>query len=108
MVDDDHSLANAFIMVTTFVVVDISLSLLKQRSKTLAGILEDAPLVLVENGQPLMDRMNKSRIDTEDVLEAARETRGLERMDQIKYAVLERHGKISIIPQPTAFSQQPA
>jgi uncharacterized membrane protein YcaP (DUF421 family) len=57
------------------------------------------PLVIVENGRLLKDRMDRSRIDEEDVLEAARELRGLERLDQIKYAVLERHGSISIIPQ---------
>ena len=33
------------------------------------------------------------------VLEAAREQQGLERLDQIRYAVLERSGKISIVPR---------
>jgi uncharacterized membrane protein YcaP (DUF421 family) len=32
-----------------------------------------------------------------DVLEAARSNQGLERLEQIKYAVLERDGSISII-----------
>ncbi len=35
----------------------------------------------------------------EDILEAARELQGLERMEQIKYAVLERSGGITIIPK---------
>jgi uncharacterized membrane protein YcaP (DUF421 family) len=43
--------------------------------------------------------MQKERVDEEDVMAAARETQGLERMDQIKYAVLERSGGISIIPK---------
>jgi uncharacterized membrane protein YcaP (DUF421 family) len=34
-----------------------------------------------------------------DSLMAARELQGLERLDQIKYAVLERSGGISIIPK---------
>ena len=34
-----------------------------------------------------------------DVLAAARKLHGLERMEQIKYAVLERDGEISIIPR---------
>jgi uncharacterized membrane protein YcaP (DUF421 family) len=38
-------------------------------------------------------------VDIGDVLAAARELRGLERLEQIKYAVLERSGGISIIPQ---------
>ena len=47
----------------------------------------------------LHDRMSRSRVDESDVLAAARERQGLERMDQIKYAVLERSGGISIVPK---------
>ncbi len=43
--------------------------------------------------------MKKVRVDEEDILEAARSLHGLERMDQIKYAVVERNGEISIIPK---------
>jgi uncharacterized membrane protein YcaP (DUF421 family) len=39
-------------------------------------------------------------VDEFDILQAARETQGLERMEQIRYAVLERNGNISIISQP--------
>jgi uncharacterized membrane protein YcaP (DUF421 family) len=35
------------------------------------------------------------------VLESARRLHGLERMDQIKYAILEASGEISIIPYST-------
>jgi uncharacterized membrane protein YcaP (DUF421 family) len=43
--------------------------------------------------------MAKSRVDESDILFAAREHHGLERLKQIKYAVLERSGEISIIPK---------
>jgi uncharacterized membrane protein YcaP (DUF421 family) len=43
--------------------------------------------------------MRKARIDDSDVMEAARRSHGLERMDEIKYAVLERNGGISVIPK---------
>jgi uncharacterized membrane protein YcaP (DUF421 family) len=36
------------------------------------------------------------------VLQAARELHGLERLDQIKYAVLERSGGLSIVPRQEA------
>lgn len=64
--------------------------------------IDGVPLVIVENGKPLKDLMNKARVDDEDVLVAAREHHGLERMDQIKYAVLERSGGISIIPKESS------
>ena len=95
----DGSLTAAFLAAGTLVFTDIVLSLLKQRSRRLERLLDDVPLVLVEEGQPLKDRMNRSRVDEEDILSAARMQHGLERMDQIKYAVLERSGGISIIPK---------
>ena len=58
--------------------------------------------MIVDQGRPLEDRMRKSRVDTEDILAAARKYQGLERMDQIKYAVLEANGGISIIPKSEA------
>jgi uncharacterized membrane protein YcaP (DUF421 family) len=60
--------------------------------------LEGVPVVLVEHGRPLVDRMRRSRVDVSDVLSAARTRHGLERLEQVKYAVLERSGEISIIP----------
>ena len=46
--------------------------------------------------------MDKVRVDEEDVLSAARHLQGIARLDQIRYAVLERSGGISIIPKQNA------
>ena len=56
------------------------------------------PLVLVEDGKPLKDRMRKVHVGEDDVLSSAGEAHGLERMDQIRYAVLEKSGGISVVP----------
>ena len=87
------------LVIVTLVGFDITMSLLKQRSKKLEQLLDGSPLVIVEDGQPLQDRMNMSRVDEEDVLEEARHQHGLERLSDIKYSVLERNEKISIIPK---------
>jgi uncharacterized membrane protein YcaP (DUF421 family) len=99
LLGDDYSVTNAFLLIGTLVGVDIGLSLLKQRSAKLDRLLEGTPLVIVEEGTPLKDRMDKARVDEEDILHAARELQGLERMEQIKYAVLERNGDITVVPK---------
>jgi len=43
--------------------------------------------------------MSCARVDQADVLAVTREKNGLEPMDQIKYAVLEANGNLSIIPR---------
>jgi uncharacterized membrane protein YcaP (DUF421 family) len=98
LLGQDFSITNALIVIVTLVGIDIGLSLLKRRSKAVDRFLEDVPLVIVENGIPLKDRMHKARVDEEDILSAARHLQGLERMDQIRYAVLESSGGISIVP----------
>lgn len=99
LMGDDFSITTALVLVTTLVVMEIVFAFIKQKSKVAEIWLDDAPLVVVEDGQPLRDRMERARVDEEDVLEAARSTRGLENMQQIKYAVLERSGSISVIPK---------
>ena len=98
MISDDFSVTMGWIVISTLVVIDIVFSVLKQRSTWFENVVEGTPIVLVQHGEPLRDRMNKVRVDEMDVLAAARMNQGLERMDQIKYAVLERTGAISIIP----------
>lgn len=102
LLGNDFSMTNSFILVMTLVAMDIGLSLWKQRSRAVAKLMDDVPLVIVEDGRPLKERMDRCRVDEDDVLVAARVQRGLERMDQIKYAVLERSGGISVIAKDDA------
>ena len=99
LIGNDNSMINAALIVLTLAGLNVALSVLKQRSKLAEKVLEDVPLVLVSDGRLLQERMDKVRVDTDDILEAARESHGLERLDQIKMAVLERSGEISIIPR---------
>jgi uncharacterized membrane protein YcaP (DUF421 family) len=99
LLGEDFSLINAGLLIVTLITADIGLSLLRQRWPRLDRLIEGLPLILVEDGRPIKERVDKSRVDEDDILTAARESQGIERMEQIKYAVLERNGKISIIPK---------
>jgi len=98
----DYSVTNAALVITTLVMLNVGLSLIKHRSHLMKRTFDGVPLVIVEHGQPLKKLMTKARVSEDEVMEAARELRGLERMEQIKYAVLESSGIISIIPTDEA------
>jgi uncharacterized membrane protein YcaP (DUF421 family) len=98
LIGQDYSLMACFIMVCTLVGADYVFSLVKRKSKWFQVVSDGAPLVIVCNGKPLKMRMQKSKVDEDDVMEAARLMHGIERIEQVKYAVLERDGSISIIP----------
>jgi uncharacterized membrane protein YcaP (DUF421 family) len=99
LIGEDYSVTKALLVITTLIGLDIGISVLKDRWTFLHNLIEGLPLIIVQDGQPLADRMRRARVDESDVLQAAREHQGLERMDQIKIAVLERTGDISIIPK---------
>ncbi|MFC7525342.1 DUF421 domain-containing protein [Parapedobacter sp. GCM10030251] len=98
LLGNDFSTTNALVLITVLMGIDLVFVKLKGKYKKLDRLLEGTPLILVDHGKPLKGRMKEAKVDTEDILEAARISHGLEQMHQIKYAVLERDGQISIIP----------
>lgn len=96
---EDESITSAMTVILTLVVVNIVVSEIREHSHRAERVLEGVPIVILEDGKPLMDRMEKARVDLGDILEAARETQGIDRLDQIRLAVLERSGRISIMPK---------
>ncbi len=99
MVDTDNSWTNAAILVLTLVGLSIALSVVKERVPWLERVLGGTPLILIENGKMHVDRMKTMRIDEADIISAARLQEGLERIDQIKHAIVETGGQITIIPK---------
>ena len=99
LIDSDYSMTNALLVVITLIGMNILFSVLARRWRGFDKLIDDVPLVIVENGKPLQDRMDKERVSENDVMEAARELEGLERLDQIKFAIIERSGHITVIPK---------
>jgi uncharacterized membrane protein YcaP (DUF421 family) len=108
MIREDDSLTNAFLVILTLFTVDAVLSLFKHKSGRATALLEGMPLVLVDHGRPVKRVMDSVQLDESDILSAARELQGVQRMDQIRYAVLEVNGTISIVPDRTSPSKSEA
>ncbi|SUD40168.1 membrane protein [Ectopseudomonas mendocina] len=96
LLGEDFSVTNMVQVVATLIVLDVGASLLKRRNDRLARLLDGSPTIIVEDGVLMQWRMDKARLTLDDVMESARES-GLERLEQIRYAIVERNGKISII-----------
>jgi uncharacterized membrane protein YcaP (DUF421 family) len=98
LLGDDFSITNSVILILTLFLTDVLLSYVKRSSLTAATLLDGRPTVLVSCGQIDAEALRRSRVDLEDVMEAARQQHGLERLDQVKFAVLEVGGNLSIVP----------
>ena len=99
LLGNDFSITNALLVIMTFVGLDVLVTFLTHRSQRLDRWVNALPVVLIEDGEPIAERLKKSRVDLDDIMQQARATQGIERMEQIKYAVLERSGGISVIPK---------
>ena len=99
LIGEDFSITTGVLLIASLVGIDMTLSFLQDRWPRIGLWTDGRPIIIVENGEPLRDRKHQVRVGDEDILAAARERQGLERMDQIKFAVLERSGGISIIPK---------
>lgn len=107
LLGDDFSLVNAVLVIVTLIAIDIGFSLVKQRSLWFSRLLDGGATILVEQGRVLHQRLKHARLDEDDILEASRSAQGITEMSQIKFAILERNGKISIIPYDSAEEAMP-
>ena len=98
LVDDNHSMTHGFLLIVTLVGLSIALSLLKQHFPKLDKWIDGSPVIILDHGRLLTERLAKVRVDERDILESARKSHGIERLDQIKFAVLERSGDITVVP----------
>jgi uncharacterized membrane protein YcaP (DUF421 family) len=99
LIGQDYSLINAFVVITTLIVIDILVGLVERDSSFFRKIVRGVPTILVDDGHLLTGRMRRARVSTDEIMERARTLHGLETLEQIKYAILEASGEISIIPR---------
>lgn len=98
LLGDDFSITNAVLLIVTLFGIDIGLSYLKEYWPGAAKAIDGQPTMLIAEGEVDRRALKRARVDVDDIMSAARETQGLERLDQIRHAILETNGGISIVP----------
>jgi uncharacterized membrane protein YcaP (DUF421 family) len=99
IMSEDHSFSGAVSAIFTIGLMHICVSWLKTRYPAVGRIVDGTPVVVYEKGHWHRTRMRALRLNEQDIMAAARQ-RGLERLEQVRYAVAERDGKIAIVEQP--------
>ena len=96
LVGDDFSMTNALVGVSTLFVLVYFSSLLQHSNQTIEKVFSGTPTVLVRNGNYIEKHMNQERVSPEELFDAMHAS-GLERLEQVKWAILESDGKIEIV-----------
>ncbi|MEZ2224045.1 DUF421 domain-containing protein [Rhizobium sp. RCC_161_2] len=97
MLGDDFSITNAVLLILTLFTTDIVLSYIKRWSPRTARVVDGTPTILVIDGVYDEKALRGCRLQKDDVMEAARAKDGIETVKDIKFAILETSGNISII-----------
>ena len=98
MVGENTTLWGGLVAVLTLVAVDQTLNRLSRRSRRLRQALEGEPRLLIRDGHLLQRALREEQIDEDDVRTAVR-AHGLARVEDVRLAVLETDGSISVIPR---------
>ena len=98
---EDYSLTTAMVAVLTLFSLVFLTSILTYLSSRAEAIISGQPAVLVAHGQLLEPALNRERVTTGEIF-AEMHRAGLERLSQVRWAVLEDDGRIAIIPEAAA------
>jgi uncharacterized membrane protein YcaP (DUF421 family) len=94
----DYSVTGAILAVGTFGLLIVATSWLSWRFPRARPLLDGNPVVLVEDGKPIMDNLRRERISIEELAAQAR-LQQIASMNTVRWAILETNGDISFIPK---------
>jgi uncharacterized membrane protein YcaP (DUF421 family) len=92
----DNSLTGGLIIAVALVAANWLMGFMTFRSKKISGLLEGKPEILIHNGKIFEDMLMKEKITHEELRSTLRKN-GFSDLQQVKYAVLETTGEISVI-----------
>lgn len=85
------------ISMTVFFLIDIFITFLGRKGPFFKNFLKGKPIVIIYNGEILYKNLKKSKLDVNDIMGMSRE-QGYFYLSEIKYAIFENSGKLSIMP----------
>lgn len=94
---EDFSMTNATVATATLLTLVFFTSVVSHLSARAHEVISGNPTVLVRSGRYIEKNMNRERIGPEELL-AEMHKAGYEKLEQIKWAILEDDGKISLVP----------
>ncbi len=93
---NDFSVTGLVLAAGTIAVLAVAVSYGGFKLPWLRPVLEGEPVIVLQDGEPVMKNLDRNRI-TVDELRAAARLEGIARLADVEWAVLETGGRISFI-----------
>lgn len=101
------NLLGTLISVATLGGVNILISYMALKNSKFRRVVQDEPLVLIQNGKILEDTMRRARFNLDDLLHELR-IRSYPSIHDVEFAFLESNGRVSVIPKSQARPVRPS
>ncbi|MCH5584129.1 DUF421 domain-containing protein [Shimazuella sp. AN120528] len=96
--DKKLEIINGVTPIVTIVALQILLSFIMLKNRSVRKLIDGEPTVIVQHGQILDRVMAKSRYNLDDLMMQLRE-KNISNISDVEYAILERSGKLSVFPK---------
>lgn len=96
MVGENTTLWGGLVAVATLIGLDFAIKEVARRSRRVSHIVEGEPRLIVRDGRLLTKALEQEGLEAEEVRAAVR-AHGLARVEDVRLAVLETDGSISVI-----------
>ena len=90
----DYSVTASVLAVATFALLTVFFGWVGWRWRRARPLVTGVPLVVVKDGEPIVDAMKHERMSLDDLYAQARQ-QGIRKLGDIELAVLETDGKVS-------------
>lgn len=101
-----NALIGALTTIATMTVLDIGAAYLSLKNAKLRRLVQDEPLVLIQNGRLIESMMRKARFNLDDLMLELRQ-KDIHNLNDVEFAILESNGKLSVLPKSQARPVQP-
>jgi uncharacterized membrane protein YcaP (DUF421 family) len=94
----DQSVTGTLIVISTITLLSVAISWISFRSGRVRLVSEGEPIVLVQDGHLIERNLHRERLTRGDLEEEARQQQ-ISSLADIRWAILEKGGSISVIPK---------
>ena len=98
LIGNDNSIGGGMIGAVTILALNWVVVEITYRFKPFRRLMEGTPTVLIHNGKIIDENLRRERLTLEDLQGALRKN-GVFEVHQVRVAILEENGQISVIPK---------
>lgn len=100
--DNETSIFISLVPIAVLVIIQISLSYISLKNIKIRKLIDGSPKVIINKGKVDFNQMRKLRYSLDDLISQLRE-QSIKNIEEVKYAVLENNGKLSVFTDDNTY-----